>query len=85
MFFTIMVLLYYTLLSVISYMKKRDILIIVLGVSLLVSIIWATQGQAIKDKASEKAQEVIVEKVVDTATEKAKEKLKEEVLDKLLP
>tara|TARA_R100000700_G_scaffold13115_1_gene18524 strand:- start:404 stop:658 length:255 start_codon:yes stop_codon:yes gene_type:complete len=84
-----MVLLYYTLLRVISYMKKRDILIVVLGVALLVSVIWMMQGDEIKEKvaesAKEAAKEAVVDKVVDEVSNKAKEKLKEEVLDKLLP
>ena len=34
-------------------MKKRDILIVVLGVALLVSVIWMMQGDEIKEKVAE--------------------------------
>ena len=74
---------------VIFFMKKKDILIVALGVALLVFVIWMLQGEEIKEKvaenAKEAAKEAIVEKVVNEAADKAKEKLKEEVLDKLLP
>ena len=76
-------------------MKKKDILIVALGVALLVFVIWMLQGEEIKEKvaenAKEAAKEAIVEKVVDEAADKAKEKgqcytnIVEEVLDKLLP
>jgi len=75
--------------SVIFFMKKKDILIVALGVALLVFVIWMLQGEEIKEKvaenAKEAAKEAIVEKVVNEAADKAKEKLKEEVLNKILP
>jgi len=74
---------------VISFMKKKNVLIAALGVALVVFIMWMRQGDEIKEKATENAKEAgkkaIAEKIVDDAANKAKKKLKEEVLDKLLP
>ena len=38
-------------------MKKKDILIVALGVALLVFVVWMLQGEEIKEKVAENAKE----------------------------
>tara|TARA_R100001463_G_scaffold57384_3_gene109614 strand:- start:154 stop:417 length:264 start_codon:yes stop_codon:yes gene_type:complete len=82
-----MVLRYYTLLRVISYVKitKKKIAVILAVVALAASLVFIfghkkeEVHEKIADKVTEKATEAIVDKAVDKVADKAKEKLTDEI------